>query len=137
MPAPTFKRHVDNALHDLDDGLAALTELASPDSGTVSVAFQPSLGTWLVPDLVASFHARFPDVGFDLFQVRDDLAGPTLSGGGQFGADLEFTAVRLDHQHGAVAAAARGAAAARCTSPIIRSPGPTRLASRRRRTNPS
>src|SRR6476469_2445865 len=52
----TFKRHVDNALHDLDDGLAALTELASPDSGTVSIAFQPSLGTWLVPELVASFH---------------------------------------------------------------------------------
>src|SRR5580698_5112798 len=48
-----FKRHVDGVLHELDDGLAAISELAAPDTGTVSVAFQPSLGSWLVPRLVA------------------------------------------------------------------------------------
>ncbi len=86
----TFKRHVDNLLHDLDDGLAALSELASPHTGTVSIAFQPSLGAWLVPDLVASFRGRFPEVRFDLHQVRDELTGPTLARGE---ADVEITTV--------------------------------------------
>src|ERR1700710_3305095 len=45
-----FKRHVDAMLHDLDDGLAAVSQLVDPDTGTISVAFQASLGTWLVPD---------------------------------------------------------------------------------------
>lgn len=85
----TFKRHVDSALHHLDDGLAALSELTSPDSGTVSLAFQPSLGSWLVPELVASFRGRYPQVRFDLHPA-DERAGPTLSRGT---ADLEITSV--------------------------------------------
>ena len=35
----------------IDDGLAAVNELIDPETGSVSVAFQLSLGTWLVPDL--------------------------------------------------------------------------------------
>lgn len=84
----TFKRYVDKALHDLDDGLAALSEQASPDSGTVSLAFQPSLGTWLVPDLVRSFRLDNPGVRFELHQVRDNQTGRLLATGE---ADLEIT----------------------------------------------
>ena len=40
-----FKRHVDAVLHALDDGLAAAEELIDPESGTVRLAFQRSLGT--------------------------------------------------------------------------------------------
>lgn len=87
----TFKRYVDAMLHELDDGLAALAELASPDAGTVTVAFQPSLGTWLVPRLVAAFTRVHPHVQFELLQVRDELSAPPLAGGE---ADLEITAVR-------------------------------------------
>src|ERR1700761_6849063 len=47
-----FKRHVDAALHNLDDGLSAVNELIDPETGTVSVAFQLSLGAWLVPELI-------------------------------------------------------------------------------------
>jgi LysR family transcriptional activator of glutamate synthase operon len=86
----TFKRHVDRLLHELDDGLAALSELASPDSGTVSVAFQLSLGTWLVPHLVAGFRARHPEVQFDLHQLRDEISSPRLLAGTM---DLELTTV--------------------------------------------
>src|SRR4051812_44165139 len=46
-----FKRHVDALLHELDDGLAALSRELSADTGTVVIAFQGSLGTWLVPNL--------------------------------------------------------------------------------------
>ncbi|MGO9296473.1 MAG: LysR substrate-binding domain-containing protein [Streptosporangiaceae bacterium] len=82
-----FKRHVDAMLHQLDDGIAAVNELLAPDTGTVALAFQHSLGTWLVPDLVRSFRARHPRVRFRLTQVRDEPeAGPLDSGQ----ADLEI-----------------------------------------------
>jgi LysR family transcriptional activator of glutamate synthase operon len=86
-----FKRHVDALLHELDDGLAAISELAAPDTGTVSVAFQPSLGSWLVPHLVASFHRENPDVRFVLEQVRDEQLAPLVS---THDVDLEITTVR-------------------------------------------
>ncbi|HZZ97297.1 MAG TPA: LysR family transcriptional regulator [Jatrophihabitantaceae bacterium] len=86
-----FKRHVDRLLHEFDDGLAAIAELSSPDSGTVSIAFQLSLGTWLVPRLVASFAQRFPAVAFDLHQIRDETNESRLPQGS---VDLEITTVR-------------------------------------------
>lgn len=86
-----FKRHVDAMLHELDDGLAAISELASPDTGTVSVAFQPSLGSWLVPHLVASFQVDRPGVRFVLEQVRDELNAPLVS---SREVDVEITTVR-------------------------------------------
>jgi LysR family transcriptional activator of glutamate synthase operon len=47
-----LKRHVDASLHALDDGLAAVEELLDPETGTVGIGFQPSLGTWLVPRVI-------------------------------------------------------------------------------------
>jgi len=82
-----FKRHVDALLHQLDDGIAAVNQLIEPDTGTVALAFQHSLGTWLVPDLVRSFRAAHPNVRFQLTQVRDELEAPALDGGE---ADLEI-----------------------------------------------
>ncbi len=76
-----FKRHVDAMLHALDDGLAALNEELSPESGTVVVAFQGSLGTWLIPNLLASFRAEHPAVRFDIRQIRDEAAAPLLLAG--------------------------------------------------------
>src|SRR3954447_18681264 len=61
-----FKRHVDALLHQLDDGLAAVDQILEPETGTVALAFQISLGTWLVPDLVSSFRAEHPQVRFAL-----------------------------------------------------------------------
>jgi LysR family transcriptional regulator, transcription activator of glutamate synthase operon len=66
-----FKHYVDAMLHRLDDGLAAVDQLVDPERGTVALAFQHSLGTWLVPDLVSSFRAQHPNVAFHLTQVRD------------------------------------------------------------------
>ena len=86
-----FKRHVDSLLHELDDGLAAVNELHDPETGTVRLAFQLSLGAWLVPDLVASFRSAHPAVRFVLEQSHDAL-GSSLVAGGR--TDLEFTARR-------------------------------------------
>jgi LysR family transcriptional activator of glutamate synthase operon len=82
-----FKRHVDALLHQLDDGIAAVNQLIEPDTGTVALAFQHSLGTWLVPDLVRSFRAAHPGIRFQLTQVRDELHAAALDGGQ---ADLEI-----------------------------------------------
>jgi DNA-binding transcriptional LysR family regulator len=82
-----FKRHVDALLHQLDDGIAAVNQLIEPDTGTVALAFQHSLGTWLVPDLVRSFRAAHPHAQFQLTQVRDELHSAALDDGR---ADLEI-----------------------------------------------
>jgi LysR family transcriptional regulator, transcription activator of glutamate synthase operon len=82
-----FKPYLDAMLHDLDDGIAAVSQLVDPDTGTVALAFQPSLGTWLVPDLARSFRTAHPGVRFLLTQVRDDPDSVALDGGH---ADLEL-----------------------------------------------
>ena len=82
-----FKRHVDAMMHQLDDGIAAVNQLIEPDTGTVALAFQHSLGTWLVPDLVRSFRTAHPHVRFQLTQVRDELHSAPLASGH---ADLEI-----------------------------------------------
>src|ERR1700744_3360379 len=74
-------------LHRLDDGIAAVNQLLEPETGTVAVAFQHSLGTWLVPYLVRSFRSAHPLVRFELTQVRDELNSEALAGGR---ADLEI-----------------------------------------------
>ncbi len=82
-----FKPHVDRLLAELRDGLDAVAQFVSPETGTVTVAFQQSLGSWLVPDLLGSFRAAHPGVGFRLTNARDELHGLPLDGGA---ADLEI-----------------------------------------------
>ena len=86
-----FKQHVDGMLHRLDDGLAAVSELVDPTTGTVSVAFQLSLGTWLVPGMIERFRSEYPRVRFRLEQSHDAL-GSSLVAGGRI--DLELTSRR-------------------------------------------
>jgi LysR family transcriptional activator of glutamate synthase operon len=86
-----FKRHVDSVLHALDDGLAAVSELVDPETGTVTVAFQLSLGTWLVPAMISRFRRQHPAVKFRLEQSEDAL-GSSLVAGGRI--DLEITSRR-------------------------------------------
>jgi LysR family transcriptional regulator, transcription activator of glutamate synthase operon len=82
-----FKPHVDRLLAELRDGLDAVAQSVSPETGTVAVAFPQSLGSWLVPDLLGSFRAAHPGVGFRLTHATDELHGLPLDGGG---ADLEI-----------------------------------------------
>lgn len=87
-----FKRHADALVHDLDDGLAALHELLDPETGSIALAFQLSLGTWLVPGLVAAFRATHPRVRFRLEKSLDEWGASAL---GEGGVDLEITSRRL------------------------------------------
>jgi LysR family transcriptional regulator, transcription activator of glutamate synthase operon len=82
-----FRPHVDRLLAELRGGLDAVAQFVSPETGTVAVAFPQSLGSWLVPDLLGSFRAAHPGVGFRLTNARDELHGLPLDGGA---ADLEI-----------------------------------------------
>lgn len=84
-----FKRGADQVLYAVDDVLAAMAELTSPETGTVRLAFQMSFGTWLIPPLVGAFKAEHPRVMFDLEQSQDAL-GSSLVAEGR--VDLELTA---------------------------------------------
>ena len=53
----------------------------------MALAFQQSLSTWLVPDLVRTFRAAHLGARFELTQVRDELHSVALDGGQ---ADLEI-----------------------------------------------
>jgi LysR family transcriptional activator of glutamate synthase operon len=86
-----FKRHVDDLLHALDDGYAAVSQLVDPETGTVAVAFQVSLGSWLVPGLIHDFRQQHPRVQFDLTESADALGSSMVAEGR---IDLEFTARR-------------------------------------------
>ena len=88
-----FKRYVDTMLHELDDALNAVNEVTAPDRGTVALAFQLSLATWLVPEIVASFRGEHPGVRFDLRPLRDELVAPMFSEGR---IDLAITSARPD-----------------------------------------
>lgn len=73
-----FKRHVDSVLHHLDDGLAAVEQLLDPETGVVGVAFERSMGTWLLPQLVSGFRAEHPGVRVRLHHSGD---APGTAGG--------------------------------------------------------
>ena len=91
LAGTAFKRHVDALLNDLDDGLASVAEVIDPDRGTVALAFQLSIGTWLVPFLVGGFRTHHPGVRFALRQARDEVVNEVLAGGR---VDLEITTLR-------------------------------------------
>ncbi|MFT4219652.1 MAG: LysR family transcriptional regulator [Microbacterium sp.] len=88
-----FHRHLGGALHRLDDGLAAVQQIADPETGTVTLAFQPSLGTWLIPDLIGSFRSTHPRVRFDLRSKADEHV-PAV--GPRSAVDLELSTLRVD-----------------------------------------
>jgi DNA-binding transcriptional LysR family regulator len=69
-----FKRHVDALINRLDDALADVDQLVDPERGTVTLAYERTLGTWLVPSLVGEFRALHPQVSFTLVVGGEDLA---------------------------------------------------------------
>lgn len=85
----TFRRHVDALLHSLDDGVASVAELLDPGTGQVVLAFSPSLGVWLVPELVSAFLREHPKVRFELIR-SDGTAGSAPLNEGR--VDIELTA---------------------------------------------
>lgn len=86
-----FKRHVDTLLHELDDGLAAVEQLLDPETGAVGVAYERSMGTWLVPQLVSGFRGDYTQVRVMLHHGGGDTDGAPRADGP---VDVELTSRR-------------------------------------------
>lgn len=67
-----FKHHVDAMMHQLDDGLAAVQQIIDPETGTVTLSYEASLGAGLVPHLIGTYRAQHPQVRFDLRAKRNE-----------------------------------------------------------------
>lgn len=90
-----FKRHVDALVNDLDDGLAAVSQLVDPESGIVTLAFPLSLGSWLVPGMIRDFTAAHPRVTVVLSRTPVGEGGRVSQALATRRADLELTAHRV------------------------------------------
>ncbi|UUW90512.1 LysR family transcriptional regulator [Pimelobacter simplex] len=87
-------RHAREAVDAYERGLRSVQDLTAPDAGFVPVAFLHTLGTWLVPELIRSFHVARPHVRFDLRQHGDAGLVDDLLGGM---VDLAVTGDRPEH----------------------------------------
>lgn len=90
-----FKRHVDSLVNNLDDGLAAVSELVDPDAGVVTLAFPLSLGSWLVPGLIRAFRRDHPRVRVVLLRTAVGESGRVSSHLATRSADIELTTHRV------------------------------------------
>jgi DNA-binding transcriptional LysR family regulator len=90
-----FKRHVDSLVNDLDDGLAAVSELLDPEGGVVTLAFPLSLGSWLVPGLIRDFRRDRPRVRVVLERTSVGESGRVSPLLATRRADVELTAHRV------------------------------------------
>lgn len=70
-----FLRRVNRAMQEISYGRSEIQDLIDPEHGTVSLAFLPSFGTQLIPDLLHAFRLRYPRINFQLHQ---DVANPIL-----------------------------------------------------------
>ncbi|MGO9903006.1 MAG: LysR family transcriptional regulator [Solirubrobacteraceae bacterium] len=64
----TYRAHVERALNELDLARLELADETAADRGTVALAFGPTFGTWLVPQLLGGYRAARPDVRFRLLE---------------------------------------------------------------------
>lgn len=90
-----FKRHVDSLVNDLDDGLAAVSELLDPEAGVVTIAFPLSLGSWLVPGLIHAFRSDHPRVRVVLQRTAVGESGRVSPLLATRAADVELTTHRV------------------------------------------
>ena len=90
-----FKRHVDNLVNDLDDGMAAVDELVDPEGGVVTLAFPLSLGSWLVPGLIRAFRRDHPRVRMVLQRTAVGESGRVSQQLATRRADVELTTHRV------------------------------------------
>lgn len=63
-----FLYHVDRVMRELQEAQKELTRSPGGEGGTVNLSFFHSFGGYLLPMLLAEFHARYPDISIKLNQ---------------------------------------------------------------------
>ncbi len=73
-----FYNYAINIIHTRDRAVIAMTDLANDIAGTVDIKTSGIPGQFIVPEIIAGFHARYPKVTFNVEQsdtgkVWDDI----------------------------------------------------------------
>ncbi len=76
-----FLRRVNAALHEIEEAKREIKDSLDPELGTVSLAFLPTLGSYLVPELVRTFHEQHPHINFQLSQNASSVIINDLKNG--------------------------------------------------------
>lgn len=76
-----YLRHARRALRDLAEGRRALQDLGELGSGSLRIAATPNFTTYLAGPLVASFHARYPNVSLTLNELPQERIEAQLADG--------------------------------------------------------
>ncbi|WP_310549863.1 LysR family transcriptional regulator [Paenibacillus glufosinatiresistens] len=100
-----FCKRVETILKDLDRSVAEVHEFLDPERGEIRIGFPHSMGTHLIPTIVAEFKQHYPHVRFrfkqgtysslikDVLSAEVDLAfiSPCPESSGQLSGDVVMT----------------------------------------------
>jgi DNA-binding transcriptional LysR family regulator len=91
-----FLPQAELAMASLDAGVAALDELASAPTGLVAIGAQHTIGAYVLPPVIADFHALHPAVRLRLVDALPHLLEEKLASGELDLALFNLPARRLD-----------------------------------------
>ncbi|MCM3790505.1 LysR family transcriptional regulator [Domibacillus indicus] len=76
-----FLERADRIMKEFQEVKQEIQDLLDPDFGEISLGFMPTLGTYLIPSLVRSFQAEYPNVKFRFKQNGNDSLLKQLEAG--------------------------------------------------------
>lgn len=68
-----FLERADRILKEYQEVKQEIQDLLNPEYGEISLGFMPTLGTYLIPDLISSFRATYSKIDFRFKQNANDL----------------------------------------------------------------
>lgn len=88
-----FLKRVEKSIEQIELGKQEIWNEIHPNSGTISIAFLPSLGIALVPDLISSFQKEHPEVNFQLTQASNQQNIDLLKAG-----EIDLAFISFHHE---------------------------------------
>ncbi|KAB2487331.1 LysR family transcriptional regulator [Priestia endophytica] len=76
-----FLKRVDSIMKEYQEGKEEIQSLLEPDQGEISLGFLHTLGTTIVPSLIAGFKRKYPKVHFQLHQNHSNWLQEKLKSG--------------------------------------------------------
>lgn len=76
-----FLERADRIMKEFQEVKQEIQDLLDPDYGEISLGFMPTLGTYLIPNLVRSFQDEYPNVKFRFKQNGNDSLLKQLESG--------------------------------------------------------
>lgn len=88
-----FHGGAQRVLCEIESALDSVRERVELKRGRVALALLPSLASGWLPDVLANFHAEFPDIELQVFDVFSDICVEYVRSGK---ADIAIAATRVD-----------------------------------------